>query len=238
MDRPGFNAPTWTNTSLRAMFPFWYGSIAEAIYLLSAERNADKIIGAGYAPGFMNLNRWQWIPDMIAYDANPAHLVLSTSYQVVQLLSSIRITETLPTSEAKFGPAYWVAGRSDETGSHIFKAVVYNSTADVPFDVTFDGVGAGVAGTLTWLTAPMNGSNYVNSDIVEKHESTVTSDSNGAFNFDMPMYSIGILEVGAQAAGYESPRSRHGWQGNHQWSHHTGHHGKPHNGPPRRRPRN
>ena len=201
------------------MFPFWYGSVAEAIYLLSAERNADKIIGAGYAPGFMNLNRWEWIPDMIAYDANPANTILSTSYRVVQLLSGTRITETLPTTDAKYGPAYWVAGRNDQTGSHILKAVVYNSTGNIPFDVTFQGVGAGATGTLTYLTAPMNASNYINSNVVENQVSTVTADGNGAFNFDMPMYSVGILEIGATSAGYGNPEHRHGWQGWKNWGH-------------------
>ena len=204
------------------MFPFWYGSVAEAIYLLSSERNSDKIIGAGYAPGFMNLNRWQWIPDMIAYDANPANVILSTSYHVVALLSSIRITETLPTTEATYGPAYWVAGRSDETGSHILKAVVYNSTGNVPFDITFDGVGAGATGTLTYLTAPMNASNYINSNVVENNVASLTADDNGAFSFELPMYSVGILEIGAESAGYVDQKSRQGWQGYHQWGHQQG----------------
>ena len=142
-DLPGFSSPQWTKGALRAYYPFWYGSVSEAIYLLSAERNADKIIGAAYAPGFMNLNKWQWIPDLIAYDANPAHTILSTSYYMIQLLSSTRITEVLATTGSAFDPSYWVAGRSDVTGSHILKAVVYNSSATVPFAVTFDGVPAG-----------------------------------------------------------------------------------------------
>lgn len=216
------------------MFPFWYGSVAEAIYLLSAERNADKIIGAGYAPGFMNLNRWEWIPDMIAYDANPDHTILSTSYHVVRLLSNTRITETLPTTGGNYNPSYWVAGRNDETGSHILKAVVYNSTGSVPFDVTFDGVGAGVAGTLTYLTAPKNASNYIDSNVVETHESTVTSNDDGAFCFELPMYSVAILEIGAEAAGYGNPEHRHGWKGCKHWGHEHQHWHDWHHGPPSR----
>ena len=205
------------------MFPFWYGSVAEAIYLLSAERNSDKIIGAAYAPGFMNLNRWEWIPDLIAFDANPAHVILSTSYYVIQLLSSVRITENLPTTEAKFGPAYWVAGRSDVTGSHILKAVVYNSTGSVPFDVTFEGVSAGAAGTLTYQTAPMNASSYIDSNVVKTETSTVTANKKGAFKFELPMYSVAVLEISAESAGYGKPGSRHGWKGWDQWGHGGGH---------------
>lgn len=31
-------------------FPFWMGTVAEAVFLIGIERNADKIIGAAYAP--------------------------------------------------------------------------------------------------------------------------------------------------------------------------------------------
>ena len=37
----------------RAPFPFWIGSIGEVVYLLGAERNADKIIGASYVRSFL-----------------------------------------------------------------------------------------------------------------------------------------------------------------------------------------
>lgn len=211
----------WTIGATEAWFPFWYGSVAEAIYLLGAERNSQKIIGAAYAPGFMNMNDWQWIPDMIAFDANPAHLVLSTSYYMVSLLSGTRITENLPTTEAELGPAYWVAGRSDVTGSHILKAVVYNSTDDVPFDVLFEGIGAGATGNLTYLTAPMNSSNTVGNVIVETKISTVTADSSGQFSFSLPPYSVAVLEIGAATAGngydYSTSASRGGWQGWNDW---------------------
>lgn len=207
------------------MYPFWYGSCAEAVYLMSGERNSDKIIGASYAPTFMNYNRWEWIPDLIQYDAYPGNTVLSTSYYIVQLLSSIRITENLPTTQAKFGPAYWVAGRSDVTGSHILKAVVYNSTGNVPFDVTFDGVGAGASGNLTWITAPYNASCTIGNNVVQTHTSTVAADSNGQFSFKLPYYSVAILEVSAESAGYGHASSRQGWKGWADWKPGNGYNG-------------
>ena len=201
------------------MFPFWYGSIAEAIYLLSAERNSDNILGAGYAPGFMNLNRWEWIPDMIAYDANPANLILSTSYYVVQLFASVRITETLPTSGG-YDPAYWVAGKGEADDSRIVKAVVYNSTGNVPFNVEFAGIGHGAVGQLTYLTAPMNASNYVNQNYVETHKETIHAKGN-TFSWEMPEYSVGILEVG-DCGGYGDGSGgwTHGWGRGGGWNHH------------------
>ena len=198
------------------MFPFWYGSVAEAIYLLSAERNSDNILGAAYAPGFMNLNRWEWIPDMIAFDANPANLILSTSYYMVQLLASVRITETLPTSGGEYGPAFWVAGKGETDDSRIVKAVVYNSTGNVPFEVDFAGIGEGATGQLTYVTAPMNASNYVGENYVESRKETVTADGT-TFKWEMPMYSIGILEVGGAAANSSYGGSGSGRHHGHGW---------------------
>jgi len=41
-------------------YPSWIGAVAEAIFSLGAERNSYGIIGATYAPGFQNLNSFQW----------------------------------------------------------------------------------------------------------------------------------------------------------------------------------
>ncbi|KJX95656.1 alpha-l-arabinofuranosidase a like protein [Zymoseptoria brevis] len=193
----GFNRThvTWEKGAPRAFTPFWYGTVAEAIFVLGAERNSDKMIGAAYAPMLQNLNRWEWIPNLISYDANPAHTTLSTSYHMISLFSSNRITENLPMEGAEFGPAYYVAGRSNVTGSHILKAAVYNSTGDVPFNVVFEGVGAGSTATLTYLTAPMNASQPIGGNIVETHTSQVDADANGAFCFSLPEYSVAVLDV-------------------------------------------
>lgn len=37
----------WSNTHF-SLYPWWLGSVAEAVFLLGAERNADKIIGTTY----------------------------------------------------------------------------------------------------------------------------------------------------------------------------------------------
>lgn len=37
----------WTDKHF-TLYPFWLGSVAEAVFLLGAERNADLIIGTTY----------------------------------------------------------------------------------------------------------------------------------------------------------------------------------------------
>ncbi len=47
-------------TAPRNPWPFWLGTVSEAVFLIGAERNADKIIGASYAPLLQNLNSYEW----------------------------------------------------------------------------------------------------------------------------------------------------------------------------------
>ncbi|KAI9658774.1 MAG: hypothetical protein M1821_002334 [Bathelium mastoideum] len=181
----------------RVPFPFWIGSVGEAVYLLGAERNADKIIGASYAPTLQNLNSYEWAPDLISYSADPSQDVLSTSWHMISFLSSTRLTNTLPTNNATIGPVYYVAGQNTNTGSSILKAAVYNSTGDVAITVSFDGVAAGTNANLTYLYADdaTAYNNVSTPNVVQVNSSTVTSDANGVFSFSLPDLSVAILET-------------------------------------------
>ncbi|CAK4031354.1 ABFa alfa-L-arabinofuranosidase-A [Lecanosticta acicola] len=226
-DQPNQTAVSWAAGAPRAFSPFWSGTVAEAIFLLGAERNSHKLIGAAYAPLFQNLNRWEWIPDLIQYDAFPGHTTLTTSYRMIELFSGTRITETLPLVGAAFDPAYYVAGRNDVTGSYILKAAVYNSTDAVPFRATFEGVAAGAKGVLTFLTAPRNSSNPIGGNVVQTHVEEVRAGGNGTFSFELPEFSIAVLEIaagsgsGSGAEGYGKDKRRdtetRGWKGSEDW---------------------
>lgn len=67
------NAPVdWSGAEPRLPYPSWVGAVGEAIYTLGAERNGDVVIGASYAPGFQNVNNFQW-----AVRSDNAFLVIS-----------------------------------------------------------------------------------------------------------------------------------------------------------------
>jgi alpha-N-arabinofuranosidase len=44
----------------KLQWTLWVGSVSEAIFSLGAERNGDAVIGMSYAPGFQNLNSYEW----------------------------------------------------------------------------------------------------------------------------------------------------------------------------------
>lgn len=185
-------------TSQAEPFPFWEGSVAEAIFLLGAERNAGSTLGAAYAPILQRLSPGasQWSPDLISFTSLPSETVLSTSYHMVSLLSGTRFTETraVNISDGGFGPAYFAAGQNTDTGAYILKAAIYNSTADVPFTVHFEGVAAGTIANLTVLTAPDPYSTAnIGSDPVAYDHKTLTAASDGSYVFSLPNLSVAVL---------------------------------------------
>src|SRR5688572_29885981 len=102
--------------------PWWGGSVAEAIFLIGAERNADKIIGATYAPLLRNLNRWQWGMTIVQHAADLKLTTMSTSWYIWRLLGLHPLDKTLPVraTSGGIGPLYYVAGTS-ERNTTVFK---------------------------------------------------------------------------------------------------------------------
>ncbi|OTA76960.1 glycoside hydrolase family 51 protein [Hypoxylon sp. CO27-5] len=179
-------------------FPWWGGAVGEAVSLIGYERNADRIIGAAYAPIIRNLNRWQWAITMLQFTADT--VTRSTSWYVWELMAAHPLTETLPAT-SNFDPLYYVAGKNNKTGGHIFKAAVYNSTdgADVPVELTFEGTEAGLTGELTILTGPKNpyGINdpLTGVNVVKTNKTTIRADKNGSFQFVLPNLSVAVLDT-------------------------------------------
>ncbi|KAJ5085108.1 hypothetical protein N7532_009879 [Penicillium argentinense] len=185
----------WSDTNF-SLYPWWIASVAEAVFLLGAERNADKIIGTTYAPFLMNLDSYQWSPTMISFNANPDDTAKSTSFHVYSLFNENHMTNTLPaTSEDAFGPLYYATGLNSETNSRIFKAAVYNSTEDVPVSLTFSGVGRGTKADLTILTAPdaLSMNEVGGQNIVKTQTTTIKAGKKGEFSFKLPNLSVAVL---------------------------------------------
>ncbi|ESZ94182.1 glycoside hydrolase family 51 protein [Sclerotinia borealis F-4128] len=175
----------------------WIGAVGEAIYLLGMERNGDIVFGASYAPGFQNINSFQWTPDLVTFSADPEKTVRSCSWHQLQLLSNNRYNATVPfttTNSPPFGPAFYVIGVNNP-GEYVFKATVYNTTEPIPFSINFEGVDAGATGILTVLNAPEGNSMnvYGGEDVVIKTVSNVTAGAGGKFEFELKEYDIAVF---------------------------------------------
>ena len=173
------------------------------VFLLGAERNGNKIFGASYAPTLAVIQPPHWPMDMIYFTADPAQTILSTSYHMISLFSSIRLTSVLPvTTNTQTGPLHWVAGQNNLTGSHIAKFAVYNSTGSVPVSMGFEGVRPGTKANLTVLTAPDGYSyNWLDEPNVVVTTATELVAGSWGFEFELPNLSIAVLVTEGAAGG-------------------------------------
>ncbi|KAK5652000.1 hypothetical protein OQA88_10903 [Cercophora sp. LCS_1] len=187
--------------------PWWAGSVAEGIFLLGAERNADKVIGVTYAPLLRNLNRWQWGMTIVQHAADTKLTTYSTSWYIWKLLGEHPLKNTLPVTATTGGinPLYWVAGES-EKGTSLFKAAVYNSTEPVSVSVKFEGQEKkGAKATLTVLTGPKDPYGFNNpatgENVVKEKKETVSAGEGGVYEFTLPQLSVAVLETEKSGVG-------------------------------------
>lgn len=81
-------------------------------------------------------------------------------------------------------------------GQYTFKAAVYNTTENIPFNIQFEGLGAGAKATLTVLTAPdgLSSNVFGGPDVVQRNVTTLTAAKEGfGFEFELENYSLAVL---------------------------------------------
>ena len=182
-------------------FPWWIGTVGEAVSLIGYERNADRIPATFYAPVLRSLDRWQWSITIVQFAADPKLTTRSTSWYVWELFAGHPITETLPAT-GELDPLFFVAGKNEDKGTFIWKGAAYNTTdhADVPVSLSFEDVEPGTEAELTLLTNS-DGDPFAFNDphtgvnIVDSSTTVITADESGAFTFELPELSVALLET-------------------------------------------
>lgn len=101
---------------IHIFYPSMEAAIAEGVYLLGAERNPNVVKLSAYAPSLQNLNWYNWTPDLVAFDADPTHTILSVSYWMQRLFNAYRGTRSITVTNSKgdFDPLFWAASEEDD----------------------------------------------------------------------------------------------------------------------------
>lgn len=55
---PDLEGVDWDDA--RSVYPFWIGTVSEAVFLIGMERNGENMLGASYAPLLQNMNSYEW----------------------------------------------------------------------------------------------------------------------------------------------------------------------------------
>lgn len=98
-------------------------ALAEAVFMLGLERNADQVRMAAYAPLFAHVEAWQWKPDLIWVDN--LRVMGTPNYYVQQLFSTNRGSQVLPTimTGVEKGTLFASAVLDGSSGEVILKVV-------------------------------------------------------------------------------------------------------------------
>ena len=188
------------------MYPRLLSALAEGVYALGLERNPNVCKMSSFAPSLQNLNWYNWTPDMIAFDADPSHTVLSASYWQQHLFAHYRGTQSLPVTntEGDFNPLFWVAS-IDEPSNAVYVKVINILNDTVPLTINLGQSYIGVNGTIL-TAADLNSYNYIynQTEVVPKPLNVSGSGSsgpagygggnNGSFNWEVPRFSLTVLQ--------------------------------------------
>lgn len=185
----------------RDHYPYMGGSVAEAVYMLGFERNADVIKMGAYAPLLQLYNASQWTPNLIPFTQNPGGVVRTTSYYVQQLFAKHWGSTTRAVdADTGFGPLYWAASANENGGQTFLKIANYGSSSQ---SVTARVEGA-TSATLITLSGAEDAQNTIeDGESVVPVTTTPSSDGNGGFNLEIPAWCVAVLVVngGSQAGG-------------------------------------
>lgn len=176
----------------RYQYPKLVGSIAEAAYITGIERNSDLVFAASYAPLLQNINNYQWIPNLISFDAGS--VIRSTSFYVQQLFSVNRGDTILPVSPVRSPPLYYVASTDSKTGT-VFVKAANTGSSPISISFSFNGLKLGSTGTATTLTS----SNIYASNTPENPDTVVPVTSSftagSTINYTFPANSVVVLAI-------------------------------------------
>ncbi|KAF3919661.1 hypothetical protein ABW20_dc0105378 [Dactylellina cionopaga] len=184
----------WTPGALRIAFPSMIGAVAESIFMMGCERNADLVKAVAYAPGFQNLNSYQWVPDMISYTADPADTTLSISYYLQKLFAQNVGDTTVPVETTEnFRPLFWSATYSKKHREYYVKMANYNGTST---DITVD-IPALRGGKATFITLSAPSGHSYNSprNVTSKWTMTEVPKSSDGWTVKLDNLMIGVLKI-------------------------------------------
>ncbi|KAL1650061.1 hypothetical protein SLS58_001439 [Diplodia intermedia] len=192
---PGEQDPN--DNAFRVVYPYMGGSVAEAVYMLGWERNADVVRMGAYAPLLQLFNATQWTPDLVGFTQGPGGVVRSTSFFVQQMFarhwgSTTRCVD----ADAPFGPVYWAA-TANQAETYV-KLANYGDDAQ---QLSINVAGAS-AGTLIVLSAPESAHNSVEAgEVVVPVTSTPHVDQHGTFAVDLPAWGVAVLVASGASTG-------------------------------------
>ena len=203
----------------RTLTPSLHSALGDAAWMTGLERNSDIVVISCYAPLLTNVNRgaWQWLTDLIGYDAGrsfgspsyyvqamfaqnrgdvvlPVTLTDATDPNAVGVMNSPTAPTTMPASaEGKqIESIFATASRDEASGDVIVKFVNMRGTPQ-PVRVKLDGVTSVNAAAGTVVSGQPKDMNSVQEPTKVAPRPLEVPASGKDFTQEFPAYSATVL---------------------------------------------
>ncbi|KAL0264121.1 hypothetical protein SLS55_000065 [Diplodia seriata] len=167
--------------------------VAEAVYMLGLERNADVVVMAAYAPLLQLVNATQWTPDLVGFTQSPGGVVRSVSWFVQRMFAKnwgVGTREVVAGDGEGFGPVYWAATGKEEEGSAAYVKLANYGGEERRVSVSVEGA---TEATLTVLAGERDAVNSVDVGEVVVPVTSTPEGSGGTFAVTLPAWSVAVL---------------------------------------------
>jgi alpha-L-arabinofuranosidase len=169
-------------------------AIGDASWLLGLERNSDLVTMSSYAPLFVNVNGYEWAPDLIGFDdlgsyGGPSYweqLMLSHDHGTTVVDDSVSGTQGLVTLVTRTGSTYYLTVVNTEGSAH-------------PGAVTLSGVRSTsrTAAAVTLSGPTEYSTNWINTPTTITPVDSTVHGIGPSFDYTFPAYSITVLKFSA-----------------------------------------
>ena len=173
--------------------PNMQAALGDAAWMAAMERNSDLVVMQCYAPLLVNINGYQWRPDLIGYDA--LHSFGSPSYYAIRLFSRNVGDAILNATFSDGSPVQGTVTRASQTGI-VFVKLVNPQPTSQPLAIELKGFDS-VAPTAEaeTLAADPTDTNSINDPTRVIPVKSVVNDVKPVFNYTLPPNSITVLRL-------------------------------------------
>ena len=180
-------------------------AVGEAAFLTGAERNADLVLGASYAPLLVNVNVPSWPTNLIGYNALKSFV--SPSYWAQEMMSTQHGDHVIGSQIVSgSGTLFDVASQGS---GHTYITVVNDGSAAARTGISLAGLGGGASGgTATILTGNPDASNSLAQPNAVAPTTSRLGSVGSAFTYRFPANSVTVLNLTTGSASATSAMRR------------------------------
>lgn len=173
--------------------PGMLSAIGDAVFMTEMERNSDIVTMQAYAPLFVNLNEYQWRPDLIAYNAIESYG--SPSYHALKMFSTNFGDEILAAVLDDDSTLHYSVTR-DSTEGIVYIKLVNPETSTEAVRITLDGTEKVAPNALAEvMTGDPDDYNSLEEPTKNVPETIKVPGIKPSFTYQVPAYSVVVLKI-------------------------------------------